>query len=66
MEKYMKKYKCPCCGFYTLNEEPPGTYEICPICNWEDDIVQYNDPDYEGGANIISLNEFRKQFESKR
>ncbi|MBL1704243.1 hypothetical protein DXB51_09685 [Bacillus cereus] len=45
------KYTCPCCGYETLEEEPPGTYEICSICYWEDDEVQFNDPDFEGGAN---------------
>jgi hypothetical protein len=49
------KYTCPCCGYKTLDEEPPGTYEICPICFWEDDSVQFNDPDYTGGANNVSL-----------
>ncbi len=55
-------YKCPCCGFLTLSESPPGTYEICPVCNWEDDYVQYNDPNYRGGANKESLNEARENF----
>jgi hypothetical protein len=32
-----KLYPCPCCGYRTLNLEPPGTYLICPICFWEDD-----------------------------
>lgn len=58
----MNKYQCPCCGNMTLDEEPPGTYEICPICGWEDDEVQFNNPDYKGGANILSLNEAKKQF----
>lgn len=49
------KYTCPCCGYKTLDEEPPGTYEICAICFWEDDPIQFEDPDYEGGANCISL-----------
>ena len=40
------KNKCPCCENNTLYEKPPGTFEICPICNWEDDEVQYNDPTY--------------------
>ncbi len=30
-------YPCPCCGYRTLNFEPPGTYLICPTCFWEDD-----------------------------
>lgn len=51
----MIKYTCTCCGYKTLDEEPPGTYEICLLCFWEDDPLQYEDPDYEGGANIISL-----------
>lgn len=49
------KYTCPCCGYKTLDEEPPGTYEICMLCFWEDDPLQFEDPDYEGGANVISL-----------
>ena len=49
------KYTCPCCGYETLGEKPPGTYGICEICFWEDDGVQFNDPDYSGGANRPSL-----------
>ena len=56
------KYKCPCCGNYTLLEMPPGTYEICEICNWEDDEVQYKDPMYAGGANKLCLNDARKLY----
>lgn len=58
----MKKYKCVCCGYYTMESEPPGTFEICPVCFWEDDGVQYEDPDYEGGANGISLNKARENY----
>lgn len=56
------KYTCPCCGYKTLDYEPPGTYDICDICFWEDDGIQYNDPDYEGGANTQSLREYQKAF----
>lgn len=31
----MHREKCPCCGFPTL-EELRG-YEICELCDWEDD-----------------------------
>jgi rubredoxin len=64
MERDMviKKYECPCCGYLTLDEQPPGTYEICPVCFWEDDPVQFEDPKYEGGANRISLNQARINF----
>jgi Cysteine-rich CPCC len=46
----------------TLDREPGGTYDICPVCFWEDDAVQFDDHDYEGGANIVSLHEARKNF----
>ena len=58
----MNKYKCPCCGYFTLSEKPPGTYEICPVCLWEDDPVQFKDSDYEGGANHVSLNQCKANF----
>lgn len=55
-------FACPCCGYLTFDEEPPGTFEICPVCNWEDDEVQFRDPSYEGGANEVSLDQSRKNF----
>jgi len=56
------KYTCPCCGYKTLEEEPPGTFDICSICFWEDDNIQFDDPDYEGGANEESLRQYQKAF----
>ena len=40
----------------------PGSYEICPVCNREDDPVQAGDPNYEGGANPVSLTQARENF----
>jgi hypothetical protein len=57
-----RKYPCPCCG-YVVFDEPPGSYEICPICFWEDDGVQLRWPDWSGGANKPSLIEAQKAFE---
>jgi len=34
-----------------------GDYEICSICNWEDDPIQSEDPMFYGGANKMSLSE---------
>lgn len=57
-----KLYTCPCCGYKTLEEEPPGSFEICPICYWEDDNVQFETPHYEGGANKTSLYQAQRNF----
>jgi hypothetical protein len=46
----------------TLHEGPTGTYNICKVCFWEDDNVQFHDPDYEGGANKASLDQARENF----
>ena len=46
----------------TLPEEPPDTCQICPVCFWEDDGVQFDDPDFTGGANRPSLNQARENF----
>ena len=61
MERLVK-HTCPCCGYKTLEKEAKGTYEICDLCDWEDDLVQNQDPDYEGGANSICLREAQHEF----
>lgn len=55
-----RKYGCLCCGNMTL--ETRYEYDICPVCFWEDDEVQGEDPDFSGGANDPSLNEARKNY----
>lgn len=35
--------------------EPPGSFEICEVCGWEDDAVQLANPTSGGGANRESL-----------
>ncbi len=59
-----RRYPCPVCGYLTLDEEPPGTFNICPVCFWEDDSVQANDAGYRGGANVVSLNEAKANYAS--
>jgi hypothetical protein len=36
-------------------EDEPGSDEICPVCFWQDDIVQLWWPNLGGGANRPSL-----------
>jgi hypothetical protein len=54
-------YPCPCCGYLAFSE-PPGSYEICSICFWEDDMVQLGFPFLGGGANQASLVEAQQAF----
>lgn len=54
---------CPCCGYLTLSDWNGGSWELCSVCNWEDDPVQCQDPAYEGGANRESLMQARARFE---
>lgn len=62
MEEDEKGYPCPCCGFLTISEGTHQTFEICPVCYWEDDEVQFCNPDFQGGANQESLNEARENY----
>lgn len=58
----MRGYPCQCCGFLALSDPSSGSYEICPVCFWEDDPVQNEDPFYPDGTNQVSLNEARRNF----
>ncbi|MCE0826600.1 hypothetical protein LVQ78_11220 [Buttiauxella sp. A2-C2_NF] len=58
------EHLCPCCEQSEFSEE--GSYEICPLCSWEDDPIQNADPDYGGGANVMSLNEAKKAYSEGR
>ena len=57
-----RRHPCPCCGYLTLIGPASGSYEICEVCFWEDDVVQFENPEYEGGANKVSLREARENF----
>ena len=52
--------KCRCCGNATIQEY--DEFEICSVCGWEDDDIQYADPDFSGGANELSLNEYKERL----
>ncbi len=58
----MQREKCPCCGFLTLQEL--RSYEICELCDWEDDGQgDSNATEIFGGPNgDYSLTEARRNF----
>jgi uncharacterized Zn finger protein (UPF0148 family) len=53
---------CPVCGKYTFEED--DNFEVCPVCGWEDDGVERDDPDYNGGANHMSVNEAKEAYKA--
>ena len=54
-----EKHFCPICGKHEY--EDAYSYEICPICGWEDDEIQELYPD-ETGANSVTLIEAREAW----
>jgi len=62
-KKMNKGFPCACCGFLTMNSPEYGSFDICPVCYWEDDIFQFNNIDATmGGVNDESLRVARQNF----
>src|SRR5271167_5264900 len=61
--KYAKglrgKFQCPCCDHFTLDEV--GTYDICPVCFWEDDGTT---GEHGFSPNGVSLSEGQENFKT--
>ncbi len=60
MEQVMR-YPCPCCG-YQVFDYAPGLHQVCPICGWEDNLVQLRFPTMPGSCNTVSLVDGQKNF----
>lgn len=59
----MKKYQCPCCGYFTYNipvNEDCGY--ICPICFWENDPFIVSDNELSDANHGITLKETKSNF----
>ena len=59
-------YACPCCGYHTLIETAGG-FEICGVCNWEEDtnFAKPWDTSLWGSANgSIPIEDAWANFES--
>ncbi len=63
-------HPCPCCGFRTF--EWRGEYDICPVCQWEDESA--DDTFEDGPARLerfslphhMTRAEFRRRYEARR
>jgi len=53
---------CPACGYRTF--AVIGDWDVCPVCGWTSDPVQEAMHDDPTGANGISLNEARQNFQT--
>ena len=63
--KVLKKIKCPCCGYYTIEDYGEEVNcNICPVCFWQYDVVGQDNPnDIVGGPNgKLSLNQARDNY----
>ncbi|MET8506113.1 CPCC family cysteine-rich protein [Streptomyces sp. NPDC004787] len=56
------RYPCPCCGHRVL-DAMPDSYEIGPVCFWEEDGVQFRWPTVPGGANKVCLIEAQRNYQ---
>jgi len=62
VETATTQYRCPCCGYKTL--ETPNAMGLCPVCWWEDDGQEDADAsDVRLTVNgQLSLDEARKHY----
>ncbi len=56
---------CLSCGYKSI-EWPRWSYDICEVCDWEDDIYGNNNPFVKWWANKSSLYENQNKFLHKK
>lgn len=52
--------QCPCCDYFTFTEK--FSYDICPICFWEEDGLDIDNIEQHSGPNHLSIKEARLNF----
>ena len=57
-----RRFQCPCCDHFTLGER--RSFEVCPICAWEDDGQDLDELDLVSTPNHITLPQGRSNFQS--
>jgi hypothetical protein len=55
-------FACPICKHHTF--QTLGAWDTCPVCGWNSDPVQEAVHDDPTGANGISLNEARQNYQA--
>lgn len=58
----MRRLKCPCCEYFTVESEDEVIVDICEVCFWQYDVVAHDKPKVNIGANHISLDHVRENF----
>jgi len=53
--------KCPICGKHEFQRD--SDFAVCSVCGWENDGLQYDDPNDWEGANCLSQNEHKLYYE---
>jgi hypothetical protein len=53
---------CQVCDNYNIGDY--NEFDVCPLCGWEDDNIQRDDHDYDGGANWMSLNHAKANWKA--
>lgn len=57
-------HMCPVCGEYKFPDF--ASFDICPICGWEDNGVDLDDENGGWGTNGKTIFQVKKEFEEKR
>lgn len=55
-----ERHTCPCCGYRTL--ETRYDWEICPVCFWEDDVVETPNSNPYSSCNRMRLSVAQQNF----
>ena len=63
MKNKNTQHNCPICGKYLFMQD--NSFDICKYCGWEDDGVQADDPKFWGGANELSLIDYKKNYDEE-